>query len=253
MAFFSLTRTTFWWRVGKNGAIKQASYENSARKSTNHRQSAVCGCGCSFSIITFTTNYTFKYKYRRSGAINSESFFVHASAAVFSLKNGGAARRRSFQLTIHTKSRNSTTFLEAVAAGIRPHLTERRKWTKQQLQLQVGHLVLVVDNNSPRGQWPLGRVVETIPSKADGVVRQVKVHITTAKHHLTRPIAKLCLLTTGKELRQPTGNIEDRPEKVKLVKDIVKSDTQLLLKQEVRLKAEETRPSTINIDTKPEN
>ena len=106
-----------------------------------------------------------------------------------------------------------------------PHLTEREKWTKQQLQLQVGDLVLVVDNNSPRGQWPLGRVVETIPSKAYGVVRQVKVHITTVKNHLIRPIVKLCLLATRKELRQPTGNIEDRPEKVKSVKDIVKSDT----------------------------
>ena len=106
-----------------------------------------------------------------------------------------------------------------------PHLTERRKWTKQQLQLQVGDLVLVVDNNSPRGQCPLRRVVETIPSKAYGVVRQVKVHITTVKNHLIRPIVKLCLLATGKELRQPTGNIEDRPEKVKSVKDIVKSDT----------------------------
>ena len=49
------------------------------------------------------------------------------------------------------------------------------------------------------------------------------------------------------------GNIEDRPEKVKLVKDIVQSETQLLLKQEVRLKAEETRPSMININMKPEN
>ena len=59
---------------------------------------------------------------------------------------------------------------------------------------------------------------------------------------------KLCLLATGKELRHPTGNIEDRPEKVKLVKDVVQSDRQLLLKEEFRVKAEETRPSTINYD-----
>ena len=87
--------------------------------------------------------------------------------------------------------------------------------------------MLVVDNNSPRGQWQLRRVVETIPSKADGAVRQVQVHITTAKHHLIRPIVKLCLLATGKERRQLTGNIEDRPEKVKLAKDVVKSDKHL--------------------------
>ena len=103
--------------------------------------------------------------------------------------------------------------------------------------------MLVVDNNSPRGQWPLRRIVETIPSKAGGVVRQVKLHITTAKHHLIRSIIKLYLLAMGKELRQPMGNIEERPEKVKLVKDIVKSDTKVLLKQDVRVKEDETRPS----------
>jgi len=117
----------------------------------------------------------------------------------------------------------------------------------------VGDLVLVVDNNSPRGQWPLGRIVELIPSKADGVVRQARVHITTAKHHLIRPIVKLCHLASNDELRQPTGNIEERPEKVKVNKDLVKSENTLLLMQKDQLKTDETRPSTVNINTKPEN
>ena len=134
-----------------------------------------------------------------------------------------------------------------------PHLTERKKWTKQRQQPQVGGLVLVVDNRSPRGQWPLGRIVEIIPSKADGVVRQGKVHITTAKHHLIRPIVKLCHLASNDELRQLTGNIEERPERVKFDRDLVKSDNKLLLMQEDRLKAEEIRPSMVNINTKPEN
>ena len=134
-----------------------------------------------------------------------------------------------------------------------PHVTERKKWTKQRQQLQVGDLVLVVDNNSPRGQWPLGRIVEIIPSKADGVMRQAKVHITTAKHHLIRPIVKLCHLASNGELRQPTGSIEDIPEKVKLVNDSDKSGTKLLLKQEDRLKEKRIRPTMMNIDMKPEN
>ena len=134
-----------------------------------------------------------------------------------------------------------------------PHLTERKKWTRQGKQLQVGDLVLVVDNNSPRGQWPIGRIVELIPSKADGVVRQARVHITTAKHHLIRPIVKLCHLASNDELRQPTGNIEERPEKVKVNKDLVKSENTLLLMQKDQLKTDETRPSTVNINTKPEN
>ena len=98
-----------------------------------------------------------------------------------------------------------------------------------------------------------GRVVETIPSKADGVVRQVKVHITTAKHHLIRPIVKLYLLATGKELRKPTGDIEDRPEKVKFDQDLFKSDKKILLMQEDQLKTREIRSSMFNFNTKPEN
>jgi len=116
-----------------------------------------------------------------------------------------------------------------------------------------GDLVLVVDNNSPRGQWPIGQIVELILSKADGVVWQARVHITTAKHHLIRPIVKLCHLASNDDLRQPTGNIEEKPEKVKVNEDLVKSDNKLLLMQKDQLKAEETRPSTININTKPEN
>ena len=38
-----------------------------------------------------------------------------------------------------------------------PNLLERRKWTSQVRNLKQGDLVLVVDTDSPRGVWPLGR------------------------------------------------------------------------------------------------
>ena len=57
--------------------------------------------------------------------------------------------------------------------------------------LKIGDVVLVVDNNSPRGRWLLGRVIKTFPGR-DGKVRVAE--IKTKNSTLTRPISKLCLL-----------------------------------------------------------
>ena len=77
--------------------------------------------------------------------------------------------------------------------------------------LEVGDLVLLADKSFPRGKWPLGQVVEVMPSR-DGLVRTVRVKMsctvaTRAKRQrkgeplsgesttlLTRPVTKLCLL-----------------------------------------------------------
>ena len=77
--------------------------------------------------------------------------------------------------------------------------------------MEVGDLVLLADESIPRGKWPLGRIVEVIPSR-DGLVRTVRVKTsctvaTRAKRQrkgehvnrasttvLTRPLTKLCLL-----------------------------------------------------------
>ena len=55
-----------------------------------------------------------------------------------------------------------------------PMLQESRKWERPKENLQVGDVVLLVDENYPRRQWPLARIVEVIPSK-DGWVRTVRV------------------------------------------------------------------------------
>ena len=69
-----------------------------------------------------------------------------------------------------------------------PMLQERQKWLDPQRSLQLDDLVLVCDESLPRGQWPLGRVIETFPDRK-GLVRSVKVKSRgTTK---TRPIHKL--------------------------------------------------------------
>ena len=72
-----------------------------------------------------------------------------------------------------------------------PTLQQRQKWIREKDNLKIGDVVLVVDNNSPRGRWLLGRVIKTFPGR-DGKVRVAE--IKTKNSTLTRPISKLCLL-----------------------------------------------------------
>ena len=68
-------------------------------------------------------------------------------------------------------------------------LQQRAKWNKVQRNLVSGDLVLVVEENVHRGQWPFGRVTEVYTAK-DGRVRSAK--IMTRSTTLVRPISKLC-------------------------------------------------------------
>jgi len=72
-----------------------------------------------------------------------------------------------------------------------PVLQERHKWIREKGSLAIGDLALVVDDNSLRGRWLLGRVVKTFP----GHDHRVRVaEIKTKNGTLVRPISKLCLL-----------------------------------------------------------
>ena len=87
-------------------------------------------------------------------------------------------------LTSHFWSRWKAEYL--------PTLTTRPKgWRENAVQFKTGDLVLVPDDDTKRGQWPLGRVSKVMPGN-DGVVRTVEVR--TQKGCYTRPVAKLYLL-----------------------------------------------------------
>jgi hypothetical protein len=83
-------------------------------------------------------------------------------------------------------------------------LQQRQKWTQPKRSLKVGDVVLMKDDDLPRGQWRLARVRETGASP-DGLTRRVKVAVGSptldSKGHrkgsltiLERPIHKLVLL-----------------------------------------------------------
>ena len=72
-----------------------------------------------------------------------------------------------------------------------PTLVERKKWLLERKNLQVGDVVLVVDDRSPRGHWPMGLVIEVRKDKS-GTVRSAQVK--TSSNVYLRPVAKLCRL-----------------------------------------------------------
>lgn len=90
-----------------------------------------------------------------------------------------------------------------------PTLMERQKWRTPKENIKAGDLVLLADENYPRGEWPIARVEEVVVG-GDGYVRaaRVKTTSTVATHAkrqrrgelkvssvvLTRPITSLCRL-----------------------------------------------------------
>ena len=72
-----------------------------------------------------------------------------------------------------------------------PSLSARKKWRSDQVDLKVGDVIIVMSPDTPRGKWPLERVVKVFPGK-DSRVRVVDVQV--GKTVLWRPIVKLCPL-----------------------------------------------------------
>ena len=70
-------------------------------------------------------------------------------------------------------------------------LQMREKWQRPHASVKEGDLVLLVEEHTPRGQWPLARVVQAITGR-DGRVRACRVK--SRGRELTRPIVKMCLL-----------------------------------------------------------
>ena len=83
-------------------------------------------------------------------------------------------------------------------------LQSRSKWQSPSRNMSCGDVVIIKDDNLPRNQWSVGRVIEAITSD-DGLVRSVKVLLADrnldkdgkrvrARTVYERPIHKLVLL-----------------------------------------------------------
>ena len=69
-----------------------------------------------------------------------------------------------------------------------PTLNQRRKWTSKEAALEVGDVVWLLEEWTPRGIWPLGRVTR-IFTGPDKTARSCE--LKTALGFLTRPAVKL--------------------------------------------------------------
>ena len=72
-----------------------------------------------------------------------------------------------------------------------PELQRRAKWLEPKRNLKVGDLVLLVDESTPRGLWPMGRIMN-VKESGDFKVRSAEVKTRTTV--LKRPITKIVLL-----------------------------------------------------------
>ena len=70
-------------------------------------------------------------------------------------------------------------------------LQERQKWNTPRQNISNGDIVLIKDDNLPRNQWSMARVIQTLTDKR-GFVRNVTVKTSTST--LDRPVQKLVLL-----------------------------------------------------------
>lgn len=73
-----------------------------------------------------------------------------------------------------------------------PTLLQRQKWRGENRNMRVGDVVLMMDDNAPRGFWPLAKVIKVFEG-ADGRVRSVELK-TGAGHEYHRPVTKVCWL-----------------------------------------------------------
>jgi hypothetical protein len=74
-----------------------------------------------------------------------------------------------------------------------PTLMERRKWFRENRNAAVGFRVLIVDEKSKRGEWPIGTIIKVYPDSEGGRVRQAIVKTATSEYK--RPVTKLCLIS----------------------------------------------------------
>jgi len=77
-----------------------------------------------------------------------------------------------------------------------PRLNVQVKWLRQQKNVKIGDIVMVLDDNTPRAHWSLARVIATYPGK-DDVVRVVEVRVGDKVYK--RPVHRLVPLDVNGE------------------------------------------------------
>ena len=67
-----------------------------------------------------------------------------------------------------------------------PLLQARQKWLRVRTNVNIGDVVLIIDENAPRGCWPLGLVTYVVEGRS--------VNMLSKGKSVTSPIIKIVLL-----------------------------------------------------------
>ncbi|XP_065197565.1 uncharacterized protein LOC135829088 [Sycon ciliatum] len=91
-----------------------------------------------------------------------------------------------------------------------PTLARRTKWNRQTKQLVVNDIVIIADDNAPRGSWPKG-VVSAVHPGRDGVVRVVDVKTASATAYILAQLApRRPVSGDGPQVLQPSTGVPRR-------------------------------------------
>ena len=77
-----------------------------------------------------------------------------------------------------------------------PLQQSRSKWKKFEENLKEGDIVLIVDDNNPRGKWPMARVTD-VKRRRDVLVRTAMVNF--GKKYQLKSVKSLVLLEADKK------------------------------------------------------
>ena len=119
--------------------------------------------------------------------------FVYAPAAAFYEASKSKLSNKSWK---RAKDRLDSFWRRLLKEYV-PTLIKRTKWTQPEETLEKDDLVWILEDFTPRGIWPLGRVLEVFTG-SDGIARSCK--LKTALGTLTRPAVKLALVTPKKKI-----------------------------------------------------
>ena len=97
-----------------------------------------------------------------------------------------------------------------------PSLQQCQKWNKQQKNLPVNDIVLLLDENTPRSIWPLGRAIEVYNNAKDGWVRSAKI-ATSVQDHFTGVKCRGCMQRSMHLWMEKYIKNEEEEEGIKLL------------------------------------
>ena len=97
-------------------------------------------------------------------------------------------KEKNLSKSWRSSQQNATHFWNRFLREYLPTQQVRCKWHKTSKNLQVDDLVWILEDFTPRGLWPLARVIQVFPG-TDGIVRSVK--LKTSFGERIRPVVKL--------------------------------------------------------------